>query len=202
MSDNGGFSFRDLIKPGEGAAAALIRDLEARHIKESFNAKADWFYTGEAGILQMHGVTFKGQPVPDKYRDLIGPPTRCHFNALVAARDHPELRYFTGMYTVGRMVCQHSWCVDPDGGVVELTFPTEDIDPGTPVATQPGVPPERTYVWMPPEYWAYHGLEFKTSFVEALIEKHGFYLPVLEPGNPWHDQLMSTFYSPDGFPVT
>jgi hypothetical protein len=200
MTSDSSFSFRSLIAPGEGAQLALLRDLTQRQIREHETVKPHrWLYMGEADYLLRSGRAFGGRVLPAQYEDVVGEPTRCHFNALHACHAHPELRYFTGFYLVSGQVGSHSWCVAPDGGVIETTFPT-DTAAGTWVVPEPGSPSRTPY--MPPEYWAYYGLEFKVAFIDSIIDTFGPWLPVLDPECPYHEQMMSHSYSPDGFTPT
>lgn len=197
---NEGFSFRDLIKPGEGARAAMEDELEMRHAREAMaHPKSHWLYTGPAGVVLIHGQFFTGSVLPVQYEGDVGPMTHCHLNAYMACKAHPELRYFTGYYLVAARVAEHSWCVDPDGRVVEVTFPTKNMV-GAVVTPEAGSD-ERT-PYMPPQFWSYYGLEFSVAFLDAVIDKFGPYLPVLDPECPYHEQMMTTWHStPDGFDV-
>lgn len=196
-----GFSLRDLVKPGDGAAYSMGRELATRVMADARKArKPGWRYTGMADLLKQHGQIYRGEVTPEEYRHLYGPPTHCHRNALLACEAAPELRYFTGLYTVGRDVSAHSWCMTPGGTLVEVTYPTFGIAGGSRMGNPDGS--ESAVGWMPPEYWSYFGLEFSATFVRALIEKHGVWLPITEPTNPFADELYSTPYTPDGFPIT
>lgn len=197
-----GFSFRDLVKPGAGAAQAIKSHLElGRHKELRQPVPAGWYYAGPSGLLLSHGRPFEGAVTPEPYRHLIGTPTLCHNNTLAACQADPTLRFFTGYYTVGRMMCQHSWAMMPDDTVVELTYPTFGVHPDARMADTPEDGPSELG-WMPPQFWAYFGLEFKVPFIEALIERYGLYWPLLEPGNPFYSSFMATPYTPDGFTVT
>lgn len=200
MTSDSSFSFAKMFKPGDGAALAILRDITQRQLRESETVKPhSWLYSGEAGYYLRHGRAFGGQPLPPQYEDCVGMATHCHVNSLAACRAHPELRYFTGYYLVSGQVGSHSWCVAPDGGVVETTFPT-DIPAGTWVVPEADSRSRTPY--MPPEYWAYFGLEFKLPFMESLIDTFGPYLPVLDPDCPFFEQMMTNPYSPDGFTPT
>lgn len=194
------FSFRDLIKPGDGAVLAMAREMSARVIYEAAEpVKPGWLYTGPADMLKQHGETFRGEAMPEPYRGLIGTVRECHNNTLLACEAAPELRYFTGLYTVGRDVCEHSWAVTPGGTVVEVTYPSFGIEPGTRVTNQDGS--TSVLAWMPPEYWAYCGLEFDPAFVRAVIERYGIWWPITELTNPFAGDLYSTPYTPNGFQI-
>lgn len=195
-----GFSLRDLIKPGEGAKIAMGRELSTRVIKEAAEAvKPGWRYSGPADMLKQHGQAFRGDVTPEPYRGLYGTVRECHNNALLACEAAPELRYFTGLYTVGRDVCEHSWCMTPGGTVVEVTYPTFGIAGGTRVNNPDGSLAD--VGWMPPEFWSYVGLEFDPAFVRAVIERYGIWWPITEVTNPFAGDLYSTPYTPSGFQV-
>jgi hypothetical protein len=186
----GEFSFRSLIKPGEGSRRAIQQDIQERTHRDP---------DGPHAYLKRHGFTFSGRVLPEDYDDVVGPPTQCHVNSLKACLAHPELRYFTGYYTVGREVCEHSWCVDPDGEVVETTYPTRDVEHNARMARKEGGPSD--FGWLPPDHWSYFGLEFDAEFVEALIEHYGLHLPVYSQHCPYHADFLSHPYSVHGWPI-
>lgn len=166
--------FSDLIKPGEGAMAAMKKEVGARAKAERFR-EGRW-YGGLGEILKAHGTYFTGSELPAQYDDVQGPMGKCHINALEACEAHPELRYFTGLYAAGPRITDHSWCVDPDGKVVEVTFPTKGPDTKTMrLAEYPegeeGRPVRGTLGWTPPHTWAYCGLEFDASFVRRWVDE-------------------------------
>lgn len=173
------FSFRSIIKPGQGAQQAVQRFIEAKAAKFRFPEGGDWYSCVEEMILK-HGEAFTGAHLPDAYKGDVGPATHCHKNALAAALAHPELRLFTGFYSVSVEVHEHSWCVDPDGKVVELTYPVENAE-GKFMAKGEHV----TMPWQAPEHWAYHGLELDASFVKAFEDRTGC-LPALFADDPTH----------------
>lgn len=197
MPADDSFSFGSLIKPGDAHRHAIMRELSTRAAREH----GPWLYKGEASYIMAHGQYFQGRVLPDAHDDLVGEMTFCHRNALAAALERPELRYFTGFYMVGRQVGQHSWCVDPMGDVVEVTYPTKGLEPGAMTAeTLDGF----AIPWLPPERWAYFGLEFDATFVSALLDRYGDWLPILDcdpPLAPFHTDAMSHVYSPRGWPI-
>lgn len=193
------FSFSSLIKPGDGARHAIEREINVRVARESVNMEPEWIYSGPSSYLKQHGQYFPGVVLPDEYDHLFGPPMKCHVNTLTACADEPTLRYFTGVYTAGRTVCDHSWCVDPAGNVVEVTYPSKGVEGARMTRHEDmGV---SDFEWMPPQHWYYFGLEFKPEFIGALVEEYGLYLPVLTDGNPYTEDMLSTPYSVDGWPI-
>ena len=192
------FKFSDIIKPGQAAQQVARREMEARAGRHRYPPPGKW-YGSVAEMVLKHGEMFGGRVLPDAYADVQGPLTHCHINALAAAQAHPELRLFTGYYVVGLEVSEHSWCVAPDGGVVETTYPTV-TEPGAMTTSGPGGP---KVPWMPPQHWAYFGLEFDPAFVAAFEERTGC-LPVLfaddEPlFKPWVERALEKPYSKAGF---
>lgn len=200
MKPDESFSFAGLIKPGTAHRHVLERQLQVQQARERERKPPEWRYAGESDYLLRHGQWFTGRALPDVYDDTVGAMTHCHINSLEACEAHPELRYFTGFYLVAKEVGVHSWCVAPDGGVVETTYPTKGVEPGAITVTMPGSPDGVPYLG--PEHWSYFGLEFKASFVRALIAEYGLYLPVLDPICPFHETAMRTRYSVDGWPTT
>jgi hypothetical protein len=192
MSD---FKFADLIKPGEGAKAALEKEVARQAELEKFTP-GQW-YGGQAEMLKAHGTYFRGRVLPDQYDDVKGEMTQCHVNALTACEAHPELRYFTGLYAVGISITHHSWCVDPDGEVVEVTYPTKGPEAGGVIADHQHRP--TNLGWLPPPSWAYIGLEFDASFIRAWYDRTGS-LPLLYDLPPeLRPFAFGKPYSPRGF---
>lgn len=193
----GEFKFSDIIKPGQSAQQVMRRELEVRAGRHRFPPPGQWYGTPEEMVLK-HGEMFGGRVLPDAYADVQGEMTHCHTNSLAAALAHSELRLFTGFYVVTHTVQEHSWCVAPDGGVVETTFPTV-TEPGSMSRTEPG---GYSKPWIPPDYWCYFGLEFDTAFVKAFEERTGC-LPVLfaddELFMPWVQRALAKPYSKAGF---
>lgn len=170
MTDN--INFRDLIKPGEGAMAAMQKEIARRAEAEKYTP-GRW-YGGIGEMLKAHGTYFTTASLPEQYADSQGEMTQCHTNALEACERHPELRYFTGLYAVGVTIHEHSWCVDPDGNVIEVTYPL-DTKPGMRMAEYaggPNMPPRPGSLgWLPPSTWVYCGLEFDTGFVRRWYDQ-------------------------------
>jgi hypothetical protein len=93
--------------------------------------------------------------------------------------------------------------VDYSGGVVELTYPTAAA-PGSVIpfgSRQTNIP------WLPPDHWAYIGLEFDAAFTRAAWANAG--LPMLDPraecGEPWPiatpDTVFRHPYRKEGWPL-
>jgi hypothetical protein len=175
------FSFRSLIKPGAGAKAGMEKEVANRAAHEQM-VPGQW-YSGVGEMLKSHGTYFPGRELPDQYEHLVGEEEHCHMNALLACEQDPTLRYFTGWYAVNYDITHHSWCVDPDGEVVEVTYGTKQPEPGTVMGSRPGgtgTPIVATRLgWMPPSTWSYVGLEFDASFVRRWYDATGL-LPLLE----------------------
>ena len=174
------FSFRSLIKPGQGARAGMEKEVANRAANESM-VPGQW-YSGEGEMLKSHGVYFGGRELPDQYAHLQGPMTHCHLNALQACEAEPSLRYFTGLYAVNYDITHHSWCVDENDEVVEVTYITKQTE-GMVMGEHPygfdGPLVPSSLGWLPPAAWAYVGLEFDVSFVRQWYDTTGL-LPLLE----------------------
>lgn len=200
------FSFRDLIKPGQGAKAALEKEVERRAKMEKYTP-GRW-YGGLGEMLKAHGTYFTGSVLPDEYDDVVGQMTLCHQNTLDACEARPELRYFTGLYSVGPKIAEHSWAVDPDGKVIEVTYPTKGED--TKIMRLPEYPHGEegpavrgSLGWTPPSTWAYVGLEFDTSFVRRWFDQTQL-LPLLNGHDDMPGVGVRPFlkaYSPRGFSI-
>lgn len=160
--------FSDLIKPGEAAQMALRRELERR--RQLWSGGAEYVYAGAGDMILRHGEFFPGAELPEQYASSAYQETQCFVNALAAAEQHPELRYFEGVYSMGNgHFTPHAWCVDPDGNVVEVTVPTTNLERYN---DHRGLP------MLPLQQWAYAGLEFSPAYVMAHLEQHG--LPMLD----------------------
>lgn len=171
------FSFASLVKPGEGSTQALKRHLEVARARERRAMRPTWVYGGIADFLSQHGTFFTGRELPDTLEHLRGPMQECHANALEAAEADPSLRYFTGLYMVSGAAADHSWCVDANGGLVEVTLPNAAMRGRTPVTSKTMHGPVAPM--LTPPYWAYVGVEFDTAFVRAHKDTRG--LPLLDP---------------------
>lgn len=161
--------------------AGVKKEVENRAAHEQM-VPGQW-YSGPGEMLKMHATYFNGRELPDQYKQLQGQPTRCHLNALHACEQDPELRYFTGLYAVNYDITHHSWCVDAEGQVVEVTYPTENPGPHARMGSRPygedGPVVPTSLGWVPPNAWAYVGLEFDVSFVRQWYDQTGL-LPLLE----------------------
>jgi hypothetical protein len=162
-----------VLKPGGGAKVALQRELELWRDERALGQ--GYVYKSGGDLLLKHGHYYQGRELPDQYAHLQGEIRRCFFNAVEAAKADPSLRYCEGVYsTGGTHFTNHGWCIAPDGGVVELTYPTRDLEGqldslGGPI--------------LPPEHWAYHGVIVTVGLAEWHMRNIG--LPMLErpPGD-------------------
>lgn len=142
------------LPPGGGIRIAM--ELELRRRVEAWN-RPGFAYRGSADLLLQHGQYFAGRRTPDEYAHLIGPMGGCFENAVAACEAAPELRYFLGHYdTGGGHFTPHAWCVAPDGGVVEVTLPT-DIQRYAHVRTH--------LPFLPPDRYGYWGVELRPELV-------------------------------------
>lgn len=206
------FSFASLVKPGEGAMRALRQHLEARQARDVKGKMPHWVYSGPSDLLVKHGTFFTGRELPDQWEHLRGPEQNCHENALAAAEAEPSLRYFTGLYLISGAPNPHSWCVDADGGLLELTIPGADRRGERPMTAK--VAGGARSPMLTPPHWVYVGVEYDTAFVRAHADERG--LPILDP--TWTEgpdgglelgcyldsedlPMLATPYSPSGFTI-
>lgn len=197
MKPDEGFSLSSLIPAGMGNKVALTKELETRQRREKAIKPDGWVYAGPADYILREGRYIPARVLPDHYDDLIGAATECHLNSVIGA-ERSGLRYFTGYYLVGQIVGHHSWLMDDDG-VVEVTFPTKGIAPGTMVApylSSASVP------YVGPERWAYFGLEFDVAFIRRAVDEFDGTLPLLENDSILHADAMSHRYSVHGWPLS
>ncbi len=205
------FSFRSLVPPGAGAKQALAKHIAQLHLNESRRADPAWSYSGVGQLLLEHGTFFSGRELPDRWRHAAGSMGQCHHNSLEAALQEPELRYFTGLYMVGLRAIPHSWCVD-DEGLVELTYPTT-VEAGQVACIADEFGRATGVPWLPPNTWAYVGVEYDPAFVKEHADLRG--LPIFDPhaelttpfgcGSYRHDEPLPMWLRPyhrNGFPVT
>jgi hypothetical protein len=139
---------------------ALKRELELR--RERWD-RPGYFYRGVGDLMLQHGTFFVGRELPDRWMSHLGTPNECFLNALAAAQAEPDLRYFEGLYAAHGNYTPHAWCVDPDGGVVEVTWPTHNIERYHDVNGIPLLPPDRI---------AYVGVELHPELVEWFMETY------------------------------
>lgn len=157
----------DALKPGKGAELALRRELERRRDEWS---RHGYFYRGAGDLLLQHGRFFTGRELPDTWAHLQGEPNLCFGNALEAVRADPSLTYYEGVYsTGGGHFTTHGWCVGPDGGVVEVTFPTD------PEVLEAALTPV-----LPPEHWGYWGVAFTLELADWHFHQPNHGLPMLD----------------------
>lgn len=157
--------FGGLLEPGEGAKFAIERHLKSRRESWLRRKPPEWLYAGPEDFILQHGTYFQGAACPDEYMAHVGVPRLCYANAAVAAREHPELTYYEGVYDVGAGATSHAWCVDANGAIVELTFQPQGgtdyvLDRSVRGLDNPhfayyGVPLHHAYV---DEHWKHYGL--------------------------------------------
>jgi hypothetical protein len=88
---------------------------------EYVNAVRDW--------LEEHGVEQTGQPLPDRFRHLLGAEGCCFENAYRAAAASDDLTYTEGFVewrfyverTPGHRRGAHAWLTDNEGEAVEVS---------------------------------------------------------------------------------
>lgn len=143
------FGGLDLGTPASRNELILHRELELRRTREPRSGWGKVYRTG-ADLLLQHGRFWPGRKQPEQYRHLAGPMGECYWNALKACEADRSLRYVEGIVACGGSTfTSHGWCVAPDGGVVDLTYPDE-MAGGTNVHT--GLP------ILPHEHWGYWGV--------------------------------------------
>jgi hypothetical protein len=161
----------DTLKPGKGAELALRRELETRREKWE---RHGYFYRGAGDLLLQHGRFFTGRVLPDEYAHLRGPRALCFGNAMEAVQADPSLTYYEGVYsTGGGHFTTHGWCVAPDGGVVELTYPTDPEEHEEIVAQTGGA-------ILPAEHWGYWGVPFAIELVDWHFHQPNHGLPMID----------------------
>lgn len=164
MSDEGLFPglFKAITNP---SMLALRRDLEQRAANWT---RPGYQYAGGGDFLLKHGTFYPGRQLPDQYAHLFGAPNACFANALLVAKENPDLRYCEGVYAAHGGFVPHAWLVDPDGELVEVTWPTRP-DQGT----------EKFHdslmkmSLVAPERMAYCGAFFRWELVEWFVENYG-----------------------------
>lgn len=142
--------FDEVLKPSDGNRIAMQRDLERRR---SLWVRPDYVYRGAGDLLLRHGQFYSGREVPGEYSQYVGGEGKCFLNALAAAEQDSSLRYCEGIYSPGAsgVYSTHAWCIAPDGGVVELTYPTTEVqrfrDPRSSDPSRPITPVETWGYW-------------------------------------------------------
>lgn len=132
-------------------------------------------FQGGADLCLQHGKFRPGRDLPDQYKPLWSlDGTTCYINALLAAQADSSLRYCEGYSAVGRGdFISHAWCIAPDDGVLEVTYPTNVGDEGWATTSLPSLPV------LPPRAWGYWGVTFRTELVE-LHNAEPLHLPFLD----------------------
>lgn len=156
--------FDGLLKPGQGVELSFRRELERR--RASWD-RPGYLYRGAGDYLLQHGRFYSGRVIPDRFEQFRGPGGHCFDNACLAAQACPELRYVEGVYSTGNAhPMPHAWCIDPDGGVVELTAPTTNLER---YHNEKGLP------FISPERWGYWGVIFQPELSAWHAEVLGEY---------------------------
>jgi hypothetical protein len=171
-----------IVKPGDGARHAAERELHRR--VEAWGRVSRFAYRGPADFILQHGRYYAGRETPAEYEHLRGPLQHCFGNAMLAARDNPELIYTEGVYVILGRVSEHAWVTGPDGLPVELTFPTDPdllARSKTPLVQEDDgeggvrVDPHGGFAQPPTtERWAYFGVQFPhVELVEQIVNRSG-----------------------------
>lgn len=164
------FNFRDMLKPGDASRIALERELHRR--RDAWD-KPGFHYRGGGDFLLQHGHFYQGRELPEEFAHWRGPLNQCFMNALRAADSDPALSYCEGVYAVQNHYTPHAWCVDVEGQVVELTFPTD------PEELKISLDYITNMSFQPPDYWGYWGVVFpELSFVRQHADALG--LPMMD----------------------
>ena len=153
------------LKGVHTSTLALRRELEER-VKNW--DRPGYYYRGGGDLLLKHGTFYTGRELPDQYVHLFGEPNACFNNAMEVSLAHPELRYCEGVYAAHGGFVPHAWCVAPDGGILELTWPTREAQ-GTErfrdsLMQMPLVAPERM---------AYCGVFFRPELILWFLDTYG-----------------------------
>jgi hypothetical protein len=157
-----------VLKPGQGVEIAVKRELETRRKRwpQSHLARPEYVYAGVGDFLLQHGQFWTGREIPERYAHLKGSSGQCYANALAAAEADPTLSYCEGLYSViGEHFKGHAWCVDEQGGIVEVTAPTDGPTIARARAHLPGG--RGQLPWLPVERWGYFGAIVNTEYVRA-----------------------------------
>lgn len=151
--------------PAERNEIVLRRDLELRRDGGPAGRWDGYAYRGSADLLLQHGRFQPGRRLPERWQHHFGQPSQCYINALLAAEDNPELTYCEGVYWTGQSHGRsHAWCLDPDGELVEVTFPTDE-------ATLAVARSRYNLPYLPPERWGYWGVTFAAELVQEHLDR-------------------------------
>ena len=111
-----------------------------------------------AGFVLKHGRAFEPRKLPKNLRLHKGRIKGCFRNAAIAALRDPSLTYVEG-YAASIIPVLHAWCVDPDGGLLEVTW---------------GKPGDE-----------YYGIPFQTRFLRRSLLEAGYYGLIDQWKNNW-----------------
>lgn len=168
------------LAPGAAAKAALERELQRR--RDAWVGREGYVYRGAGDLLLRHGQYVPGRALPDEYAHLQGPVQACFDNALNAVLADPTLRYMEGVYATGTSYfTTHAWAVDQDGRLVEVTYPSRELEGYHHGASRMPI--------MPPEHWAYWGVVLDIGYVREHHETLG--APLIDRGPETSDPMVA-----------
>lgn len=160
----------DLGTPADRQAQVLRRDLELRRDTWAGPPSGPgkglthpYYFRGGADMCLRHGKFRPGRELPDEYTDVwkLKGDGMCFYNALAACQRDPALRYCEGYCNVGRgNQITHAWCIAPDDGVVDVTYPHHMPEGVFYTQSLPTLPV------LPPRTWGYWGVIFPLALVE------------------------------------
>lgn len=176
----------------------LRADLELRR-KAWLSPGPGYIYRGAGDYLLQHGKFYAGRQIPDRYAQLVGEESMCFNNALQACKADSSLRYCEGCYQTGHgYAMSHAWCVDPDGGLVEVTLPTDPASIAIMRTHDEKIP------FLKPEHWGYWGVIFDWRLIEHEFERFNAFAPLFDrsPGELSRGTLKGIdVTSPHDFPI-
>lgn len=109
-------------------------------------------FTYSAALLTKYGVKYSSSGRKTTPPGVETAPGRCFTSAVNLMQAYPDrFTYCEGKVIVGDVIMHHAWCVDQDGTVFDLTFPTD----------------AREEIW-------YFGIPFKKEYVLSWRRQMGF----------------------------